>query len=253
MSWQMSPYGGRGRGFSQWILPAAYVAGQAAPAFVEHVVAPAMRGFLGRGRGGGSRRPPAPTQVIVQTPARGRGRGRRGGKRGRGGARQAAQVPSGTSLGGMGQRVRNTEVLAVGEPKKLQVMQFVPGQTGLPLLDAEAHKFTRYKFFSVSISFKATASTTTSGEMVWGIAPGAVMTEIKAKADIYKLRPCKVGAVWKSDSITIGRNITPQPYLYCDDKTREGVAFTLYSWQDADAVTGVFQITYDVEFSYPNP
>lgn len=157
------------------------------------------------------------------------------------------------SAGGMGGRLRNTEILSIAEVKKLQVLKFNPGKTGLPLLDAEAAKFTRYKFFSCSVSFKATASTMTSGEMVWGIAPGPALSEVKAKADVLKLRPFQIGAVWKSTSLTVGKQITPQPYLYCNEDSRDGVAFCVYVWQDSTEVSGVLQVTYDVEFSYPNP
>lgn len=191
--------------------------------------------------------------MIVQAPARARGRGRRGGKRGRGGGRQAAQVPSGMSMGGMGSRIRNTEVWTLSKGREIQVMVFTPGKTGLPLLDAEASKFTRFKLFSVSIAFKATASTTTTGELAWGIAPGQKLSEIKDKASVLKLRPALIGAIWKSNSTTVGRQISPQPFLYCNDETRDGVAFCIYAWLEADSVSGVFQITYDLEFSYPNP
>lgn len=153
----------------------------------------------------------------------------------------------------MGMRIRNTEVWVLPDVKKVQVLVFTPGKTGLSLLDAEGQRFTRFKFHSCSISFKATASTTTAGEVVWGIGPGAQMKEIKAKADIMKLRPFEVGAIWKTTSTTVGRNITPQPYLYCQDDTRDGVAFCIYAFVEADAMSGVFQLTYDVEFSYPNP
>lgn len=153
----------------------------------------------------------------------------------------------------MGMRIRNTEIWTVADVNKVQVLVFTPGSTGLSLLDVEGKRFTRYKFHSCSVSFKATASTTTAGEVVWGIGPGAKLEEIKTKEDIMKLRPFEIGAIWKSTGTTVGRNITPQPYLYCSDNTRDGVAFCIYAYVGADKVSGVFQLTYDVEFSYPNP
>lgn len=179
---------------------------------------------------------------------------RRRGGRGRGrGNRQAGQPATGAQLMMGSQRVRNTEFWTPTTPKQLLTFSFTPGSSGLALLDAEASKFTRYKIHSVSITYRATASTTQEGEIAWGFAPGSVLDEIKTKADILKLRGAKLHALWRTDGFTLGANIQPQPFLYCSDATRDGVAFVMYLFMDAAKALGSFQISYDLTLSYPNP
>lgn len=151
------------------------------------------------------------------------------------------------------QRVRNTEFWTPKETKKIETFTFAPGKTGLALLDAEASKFTRYKINSISITYRATASTTQEGEIAWGFAPGTLSTEVKDKATILKLRGAKLHALWRTDGFTLGPSIQPQPHLYCEDSTRDGVAFVMYVWMEAASSLGSFQISYDLTLSYPNP
>lgn len=187
---------------------------------------------------------------------RGPGRGRRRG-RGRGNAaprtRQAAQLPTSGGRDSMGLRLRNTEILAT--EGKFERLLFSPGITKLPLLDAQAKTFTRYELHSCSIAWKSTAATTDQGQVMFGIAPGNALDDVKSETDILRLRPFRVHAVWRSDNITVGKQIMSLDHMFCcTDATKADdfkVAFTVY----AKGVTGkgYWQITYDVTMSHPNP
>lgn len=197
--------------------------------------------FRGRGGQRGSSRP---------RPARGGQRGR--GARGRP-ARpsQGMQPARGMAGGSMGERLVNSEALSITTANTLQVFQFTPGKTGLPILDANGDRFTRYRVNYVNIAYLAVDSTTASGVVTWGVAPGAKSNEIKDKATIMTLRPFKTHATWKSESVSVGRGIMPSTWLYCNDETRDGTAFCVYILSTNN--TGSFKITYSISLDFPNP
>lgn len=150
-------------------------------------------------------------------------------------------------------RVINTEVLGLLNTGALQVVIFSPGKTGLSLLDAEGERFTRYTINSVTVSFKATASTMVDGELAWALVAGPMRAEIKDKTTVLKCKPFRLHAIWKSESLSVGRNIAPQPFLYCNGTGRDEVAFTLYIQPSKASLPGAFAITYDLSLSFPNP
>lgn len=194
-------------------------------------------------------------QVVAAPPRRGRGRGGRARPRRAAPpppSRQASQPARGAQGFSAGVRIRDTEVLAI--KPGFQYVTFCPSKTGLPRLDREGDKFTRWKLHSVSITFKATAPTTETGDFAFGILPGPYNKAIKDKATILTLRPFKLGALWKSESISVGKAIMPQPFLYTDAADdRDCAAFCVYYIQSDNKTTGCLQISYDVQLSYPNP
>lgn len=157
--------------------------------------------------------------------------------------------PAGPQLGSS-VTLRDSEMLPI-TLDTLVVVKFCPKLTGLTRLDREGDKWTRYIVHSVNISFKAVESTTTAGQITWGILPGPQSSEVTTAATILALRPHAAHAVWKSTTINLGRGIMPQRELYCNDATRDGVAFCLYYLSTVK--TGYFQFSYNISFSYPNP
>lgn len=164
---------------------------------------------------------------------------------------QGMQPRSGVGASRAGDTLVNSEVIPVLEANKLQTFKFNPGNTGLPILDSLADRFTRFRINYVNIAYCATDSTTNSGEVVYGIAAGPINTEIKDKASIMACRPMHTQATWKSSSMSVGSGIMPSSWLYTNDTTRDGVAFVLYIFSDKKS--GSFKISYSVRFDYPNP
>lgn len=208
------------------------------------------------------------TYLFPPTRPRGRGRGARGWGRARGSSRaqprgrgrgrgrgrsapQAMQPSRGVGAGRAGDTIINSEALVVGDANKVVTLKFSPGLTGLPILDSQGNRFTRFHVNYVNIAYCATDSTTASGEITWGIAGGNAMPEIKAMKDILALRPFKKHATWKSESVAVGRGIMPSTWLYCNEDSRDGVAFTMY--YHTTKSSGVFKISYSVKLDYPNP
>lgn len=163
---------------------------------------------------------------------------------------QGMQPARGMGVGRAGDKVINTEALAV-KKDTLTVVQFTPGKTGLPILDTMGNRFTRFRVNYVNIAYLATDATTASSVITWGIAPGPKLPDIKTEADILVLRPFKKHATWKSENISVGKGIMPSQFLYTNDTTRDGVAFCLYYKSGSD--TGVLKISYSIQFDYPNP
>lgn len=200
--------------------------------------------------GAGQSRPANP-----QAPRRGT-RGRRGRGRGARQAKQASQpAQGGTYQSAQGLRLRNSEILTPAAPatgKHIVAWEFAPGATNMPILDRNAETFTRYNVSSVTIAYIASDATTSSQEIVWGIDAGPKRDEMDTKADIMCLRPVKIHATWKSESVTLGKDINPQKYLFCAGGSGSDKSlFTLY--YAIDKPTGHFKITYDIYFNYPNP
>lgn len=154
-------------------------------------------------------------------------------------------------VGRAGDSLVNSEIIPVKEANKLQTFELCPGKTDLPILDSLADRFTRYRINYVNIAYCATDSTTNSGEIVYGVAAGPKNAQIKDKATILMCRPAQTHATWKSQSISIGKGIMPSAWLYTNDDTRDGVAFTLYILSTKN--TGSFKISYSLTFDYPNP
>lgn len=147
----------------------------------------------------------------------------------------------------------DTEVLALtADAKKLQVMIFSPGKTGLARLDAEAAKYSRYYINRVTITYSATASISDQTVVTYGLCPGAQASSIKGDGDITKLRPFNKHAAWNSSSSTVSRNIQATPYLYTNGVDEDHVAFCLYITTGNEKL-GCVKITYDVMMSYPIP
>lgn len=136
-----------------------------------------------------------------------------------------------------------------------QIKDIVSGTTAVTFdatrLNYEAAKFERYCIKYVNISFKSTASTTTEGQVILGILPGPNDSTITA-ANVTKLRPMEVGPAWRSFSISVGREVQAQPYLYCNGTDADSVAFTIYLNSTASS-PGVLQLAYMVEFAFPKP
>lgn len=164
---------------------------------------------------------------------------------------QGMQPRAGVGVGRAGDSLVNSEIVPVKEANKLQTFELCPGKTDLPILDSLADRFTRYRINYVNIAYCATDSTTNSGEIVYGVAAGPKNVQIKDKATILMCRPAQTHATWKSQSISIGKGIMPSAWLYTNDDTRDGVAFTLYILSTKN--TGSFKISYSLTFDYPNP
>lgn len=168
-------------------------------------------------------------------------------------SRQAAQPSESSGLGSQNIRLRDLEAFAIADDKKGKLMTWVfcPGKFGVTRLDNFGTMYSQYQIHSVSIAWKSEASTTTDGTVTYGIRPGPANQKITDKGTILKLRPFKSHAVWKSDSITVGRQVMQQPWLYCNGIADDNAAFTLYAV--ASNNSGYFQITYDLTLRYPHP
>lgn len=194
-----------------------------------------------------------PTQSVT-VPNR-RGRGRRGRGRGRGGNRGRMGLPTAVvpqnMRGGSTIHLQDTEMLA-SPTTSLKQYQFNPCPEELPRLYAEAKKYTRYRILSMSIAYKTASSTATDGAIAMGVAVGPKLSSVNSLDAIMKLRPSVMTPVWKNASLNLSSMINSQLFMYCNDESRDGVAFTLYVIS-ARNVTGQIQISYRVELSFPNP
>lgn len=174
------------------------------------------------------------------------GNGRRRNRR-RGGGPTAALLPGGI-------RISDTEILSQSD--KLFVLEFCPGRTGLPRLDNEAAKFTRWSLIRVVLTYQPTASLSDSGSFTYGILPGPKSDTIKAD-DITKLRPFQKHSLWKSSSLTVSNNITVQKHLFTSvpastDRLEDAVAFSVYIFTSKKDL-GTFKVSYSVVLNYPKP
>lgn len=185
---------------------------------------------------------------------RGRGRGRGGGTRGKAAKnlprdRQAGQVASSPGMGGQTIRVRDAETRAPTKATYLAI-PFSPAKTGLVRLDGFGAMYQQYTIHSVSVAWVSQAATTQSGVVSFGVSPGVAKYDTHDK--IQKLRPMRSNALWKSESITLGKGIMQQTWMYCDNITdKDGAAFTIHCL--ADEALGYLKVTYDVELRYPHP
>lgn len=188
---------------------------------------------------------------------RGRGRGRGNTNQVRGARpkqvpreRQGAQLSASPGFGGQTIRLRDVETLPL-EKAKYKSIKFTPGATGLARLDGFGKMYTQFTVHSVSIAWVSQASTMQSGVVSYGITPGYTK-DFNTHALIQKLRPMRSVAIWKSESITVGRNVMQQPWMNCESADGEdGVAFTVHSF--ADEALGYLKVSYDIELRYPHP
>lgn len=191
-------------------------------------------------------------QYGPNRPTRSRGRGRGGRGRGRGApiSRQGLPPRDNAISGPGGSHIilQDTEMLA-SPTGSLQTFEFNPATPDLPRLNAESSKFLRYRIQFFNVAYKSASSTATSGAVYFGIGVGPKNPAIKKGDDILKLRPSIMCPVWKNESINVGRIINSQLFLYVNDKTRDGIAFTLYLVGPSDV--GQIQCSYRIELAYP--
>lgn len=167
--------------------------------------------------------------------------------------RRRAGGPSMSILPG-GVRITDTEVLSQG--KDLFVLQFCPGRTGLPRLDNEGNKFSRWSLVRVVLTYQPTASLSDSGSITYGVLPGPQDNTIK-ETDITKLRPFQKHSLWKSSSVTISPNIVVQKHLFTanstvTDRLEDSVAFCIY-FKSSNSTLGTIRVSYTVILNYPKP
>lgn len=247
----LNPYYGRGRGWGSWAGPALMTAGALARG--------ALQAY--------SRRPifvqPPPVQQVVQPspvapPVMVRGRGRpRGRGRGRGRGVRARRFAGPDTRGSGLLTYRDTELFPVANG--FTSYQFNPAADGMPRLKQQELMYSRYVIKYMNITYKPGTSAMTPGNVTFGISIGPKQTAIKDKASILTIRPAQSVPVWKSSTITVGKNIDTSRYMLAGDNTVDGVAFTLYVFAvEGDdptktAPTGLIQVSYEVEFSFPRP
>lgn len=172
--------------------------------------------------------------------------GRRRNRR-RGGGPNTAILPGGV-------RISDTEILA--QSADFLVLEFCPGRTGLPRLDNEADKFTRWSLIRVVLTYQPTASLGDSGSFSYGILPGPKNATVKAE-DITKLRPFQKHSLWKSSSLTVSNNIAVQRHMFTSskdakDRLEDSVAFSVYI-KTSNKDLGTFRVNYSVVLNYPKP
>lgn len=187
--------------------------------------------------------PPGPSNAQARGPRR-----RRRQQAGR--AKPSAGVN--TSNGSI-MTISDTEVIGlVGKP--IASFAFNPSISNLPRLTAHAKMYRRYRFKSLTISYKPGVGTATTGNLAFGIAVGAPMSTavVKDIDTILKLRPSCYVPGWKAASFKIGSDIDLSRYMLCNDNTADGVAFTLYTAASV-ADLGLLQVSYNIEFSHPIP
>lgn len=185
--------------------------------------------------------------------ARGGARRRRGARRGRRGAgRQGGQPRQGINTrGGATIVVRDTEVIGV-VPTTLKGYNMNPGVTETPRLKQYESMYARYRIRYMNVAYKSTSGTATSGSVAVGIMSGPTDPNVKNQDTILKLRPAFVTPAWKTDSLTVGREIDTSKWMMCGDGTSDGIALTIYAMATA-AGLGMLQVSYEIEFDQPRP
>lgn len=196
-------------------------------------------------------------QPLAQAlpPLRGRGGGRRGRGRGRGGrgrgGRGRARVPRGISTqSGATITVQDTEILGA-TTGALQKFSFNPAVEEMVRLKAHEKMYQRYRISYFNITYVSGSAMNVAGNVAMGIIPGPAMASVVTKDDIMKAQPHVYGPVWKTTTISLGRLIDSQRFMYCGDNSADGVSFTLYVFGTKDA--GMIKASYRVEFAYPHP
>lgn len=177
---------------------------------------------------------------------RGRGRGNRGRGRGRG---RTSQTTGATGSGKID--VIDTEYITWADGKAY-AWTFNPAADGLTRLMALEKAYTRFRVNSATITWKPAAAMTQSQVIYFGILPGKATEQ--NKDNIMKVRPARMTPCWKGASIQLGRLIDSSRFMKCGDNTEDGVSFTLLAaTSDNSAPLGAFQVSYNVELSFPRP
>lgn len=171
---------------------------------------------------------------------------------------QVGRVSGGSSL-----LIRDTEILGSPASNVMYAVPFCPGAISdagttptlqASRLNAEALKYNKFRIKYVNIAYKAVCTTYQAGSFALGIMAGPEDATIKDESTILKTRPFFVGAVWKSQSLSVGANISSQLMYKTNKKGDEdAVPFTIYIHNSADRATGYIEISYLVELMFPKP
>lgn len=204
--------------------------------------------------------PPTPQQpfnmgpMMVALPrGRGRGRGRRG--RGRGRRPQAGRT-GGQPSAGISTRsgavivVKDTEILGTPDGT-LQTFTMNPSGGSLARLSGHEKMYHRYRIRYMNVAFKSGSGTATAGNVAVGVCVGPKIASVSEQAHVMTLRPSFYVPAWKNASLSVGSDIDLGRYMVCGDSSADGVAFTIYVFGTKGV--GVVQVSYEVEFSHPNP
>nr|QTJ63717.1 hypothetical protein [Odonatan tombus-related virus] len=247
------PYGGLGPAFAPYIPALTNAAGQlvrnAWRYYANERPLPQRPPRVPRRRQ--AQQPPQqPTVAVTQPRRRRRARGTGAPPRGQ----MTRPMPT-TGAGGSTIIVRDTEMFAPGKKTVFTTVTFNPGNdTATPRLNAEAKKFQRFRIRYFNIAYVSASSAASTGSMTFGVAPGPAITTVKAATDIMKLRPAQVIPVWRAATINQGANIDSSRFMFSQNATVDGVAFTLYSCHTStEDVPGYFKASYEVELAYPIP
>lgn len=204
-----------------------------------------------RGRGGRRGRGRIPARRFTQpsNPQVGRGRAR-----GMGGGGGMGRITTGLAggTGGSNLIIRDTEVLMTPN-SKLSVLVFNPFPDQAVRGANFEKMYTRFRFRYINIAYKATTSAATAGCVTVGVLVGVKLTTITTADHILKLRPAFRTAVWRSDTLSLGNQIDSQRFMLCRGADNDSTAFCLYVMASDDAANGSIQISYEIEFAFPNP
>lgn len=148
-------------------------------------------------------------------------------------------------------RVRDTEFLGLVSTG-FSTLEFNPGNTKTPRLAAFEKMYTRYRIISITLTYVPSTSTYSTDNISYGVASGPINTDIKGADTIMRLKPAHMRPAYTTSNIKLNRSIMSQPWLYCGDNSRDGVAFVLYLNASGNNL-GHFTVTYDIEFTNPRP
>lgn len=198
-----------------------------------------------------SQPPPAQQQPMViyqQTPTRGARRGRGRGRKPQGMSRSRASLSATPQSSGTVVQIDSEVLLSLEDTNKaVNTYEFDPAPANLTRLQQFSGMYHRYKISHMKISFIPGVGTATAFNVTFGTCVGKPISLVKESADILKLRPSCFRPGWKAGSITLGANIDKSRFMECGTDT----AFTLYV--AATGACGILQVSYRVEFSYPQP
>lgn len=173
----------------------------------------------------------------------------------------SSQSPRATTQ--FGAVVVDTEVLGSPQKDTVYAIPLCAGSlsnvvsTGSPTLtavrlNAEAAKFSRFRFRRLTVQYKAATSTYTSGSMAIGVQAEAYDDAINTGDEVMRLRPGSVGPVWKDASFSVDIGTACQKWFTTSGSktSQDAVPFTLYVCSGA-AAPGYLQLSYEVEFTSP--
>lgn len=174
-------------------------------------------------------------------------------RRPRGQSKRTPRPSAGPSVGTNSAmlRVRDTEYLGL-LAKGFKTFVFNPGNDSTPRLAAFEKMYTRYRVISMLITYVPSTSTYSTDNVAYGVASGPVNADITDADTIMRLKPANMRPAYITSNIRLTSAIMAQPWLYCSDNTRDGVAFVLYSNATGNNF-GHFTLTYDIELTNPRP